>query len=127
MNPFGHIDLRVADMAAARPFYAALLPALGFVREDHGEEWKVWATEDELPGAAYYAITEDRGHAPNASRIAFWAASRQDVDRVVAVVRDAGGLITDGPRLFPEYSGAYYAVYFEDPSGNRLEIVHRTM
>ena len=30
MNPFGHMDLRVASLAAAEPFYDALLPALGF-------------------------------------------------------------------------------------------------
>jgi predicted lactoylglutathione lyase len=25
-----------------------------------------------------------------------------------------------------EYSDDYYAVFFEDPDGNRLEVVHRT-
>ena len=30
MNPFGHMDLRVADLDVAEPFYDALLPALGF-------------------------------------------------------------------------------------------------
>lgn len=126
MNPYGHIDLRVVDLASAVPFYAALLPALGFTLEFHGEEWKVWATEDELPGAAYFAVTEDADHAANANRVAFWAASADEVDRLAAVVRDAGGRITGGPRQCPEYGGNYYAVYFEDPSGNRLEVVHRT-
>jgi hypothetical protein len=27
MNPFGHIDLRVADLSIAQPFYDELLPA----------------------------------------------------------------------------------------------------
>jgi predicted enzyme related to lactoylglutathione lyase len=127
VNPFGHIDLRVADMAAAMPFYGALLPALGFVREYHGPVWKGWAVEGELPEAAYFAVTEDQAHVANTNRIAFWAASRNDVDRLAGVVRDAGGRITDGPRDFPEYPGTWYAVYFEDPSGNRLEVVYRTM
>jgi hypothetical protein len=26
VNPFGHMDLRVADLAAAQPLYEALLP-----------------------------------------------------------------------------------------------------
>ena len=36
MNPFGHIDLRVRDLAA-HDFYETLLPALGFTVRYHGE------------------------------------------------------------------------------------------
>ena len=53
MNPFGHMDLRVSDLEAAFGFYDALLPALGFTKTYHGEEWKVWATTDPLPSTAY--------------------------------------------------------------------------
>ena len=127
MNPFGHIDLRVRDMAAAQPFYAALLPALGFVREFHGEKWKGWAAEGELPQAPYVALTEAPDHVPNENRIAFWAAGREEVDRLADAVRAGGGRITGGPRLYPEYAGTWYAVYFEDPCGNRFEVVYRTM
>jgi hypothetical protein len=48
MNPFGHLDLRVADLAAAEPFYDALLPALGFSERYHGDTWKVWPTPLEV-------------------------------------------------------------------------------
>jgi len=126
MNPFGHIDLRVTSIATALPFYSVLLPTLGFDRTFHGEEWKVFAAEGELPIVAYFAITEDAAHQPNKNRIAFWASSREDVDRIATVMREAGAKITSGPKLFPEYSGSYYALYFEDPCGNRLEVVHRT-
>jgi catechol 2,3-dioxygenase-like lactoylglutathione lyase family enzyme len=126
MNRFGHIDLRVGDMEEALPFYAALLPALGFVDEYHGETWKVWAAEGTLPSAAYFAITEDREHVPNKNRIAFWVGNREEVDRVAAIAREAGALTESGPRACPEYGPSYYAFFFQDPSGNRLEIVYRT-
>jgi catechol 2,3-dioxygenase-like lactoylglutathione lyase family enzyme len=126
MNRFGHIDLRVSDVIAALPFYAALLPALGFSHEYQGETWKVWAAEDTLPSAAYFAVTEDRGHVPNANRIAFWAESREEVDRVAALARGAGAVAESGPRDCPEYGPGYYAFFFQDPSGNRLEVVFRT-
>ncbi len=125
MNPFGHVDLRVADLTAAQPFYAALLPALGFGREFHGERWKVWATEGDLPEAPYFALTEDPEHVPNASRVAFQVPSPADVDRVGEVLRAAGGRVESGPRACPEYSDTYYAVFFEDPGGNRLEVYYR--
>jgi len=126
MNRFGHIDLRVSDMDEALPFYAALLPALGFVHEYHGETWKVWQAEGILPSAAFFAITEDPGHTPNANRIAFWAESREEVDRVAAVARGAGATFESGPRECPEYDPSYYAFFFADPCGNRLEVVYRT-
>jgi catechol 2,3-dioxygenase-like lactoylglutathione lyase family enzyme len=125
VNRFGHIDLRVADLAVAAPFYDALLPALGFTRRFHGDTWKVWAAEGELPSVPYFAVTEDVSHRANATRIAFWAPSREDVDRVAAIVKEAGALIESGPSARPEYSASYYAVYFNDPAGNRLEVVHR--
>lgn len=68
MNPFGHMDVRVADLTAAQPFYDALLPALGFTERHHGETWKVWATVDPLPGTAYFGITESPEHTANENR-----------------------------------------------------------
>ena len=67
MNPFGHIDLRVADIAAAQPFYDALLPALGFTERYHGDAWKVWAGTDPLPGTAYFGVTEEERHVANSN------------------------------------------------------------
>jgi catechol 2,3-dioxygenase-like lactoylglutathione lyase family enzyme len=125
MNPFGHVDLRVADLDAALPFFAGLMPALGFSETHHGPTWKVWAAPGPPSSTPYFAITEDRGHRPDASRIAFWAATPGDVDRIGGVVHDAGGAIESGPRPCPEYSASYYAVFFADPAGNRFEVYHR--
>lgn len=123
-NPFGHLDLRVSSMSDALPFYEALLPALGFTERYHGAEWKVFATEDALPAAAYFGIVESADHIPNANRIAFWAADAAEVDRIAAVVEAAGGREMSGPKRMP-YGPDYYAVYFCDPSGNRFEVYHR--
>jgi catechol 2,3-dioxygenase-like lactoylglutathione lyase family enzyme len=123
-NPFGHVDLRVASMDAALPFYDALLPELGFTRRFHGPEWKVWAAELEPPGAAYIGIVESAGHRPDESRIAFWTESAAEVDRLAAIAADAGAADVSGPKEMP-YSPGYYAVFFADPTGNLLEIYHR--
>jgi catechol 2,3-dioxygenase-like lactoylglutathione lyase family enzyme len=124
-NPFGHIDLRVTSMVEARPFYGVLMPALGFAREYPSAEWQGWGAEGELPSAAYFAVTEDPSHRPNANRIAFWAADREKVDRIATLVRRLGANVTSGPQDYPEHGGTYYAVYFEDPCGNKLEVAYR--
>jgi predicted enzyme related to lactoylglutathione lyase len=123
VNPFGHIDLRVRDLEAAAPFYEALLPSLGFSERYHGGEWKVWATTVPSPDAAYFAVTEDPAHTANATRIALQVISEAEVDRVAGIAQEAGATLS-GPKEMP-YGPGYYAAYFDDPSGNRLEVYVR--
>ena len=126
-NPFSHIDLRVRSFAKVTDFYRALLPALGFtIWWEEGGEWRGASTEDSFPSKAFFGFTENPEHQPNAACIAFWADSREEVDRIADIVRTSGGVNLEGPDLTPEYSQDYYAVFFEDPDGNRLEVVHRT-
>jgi catechol 2,3-dioxygenase-like lactoylglutathione lyase family enzyme len=124
VNRFGHIDLRVADLSAALAFYDELLPALGFTQRYHGDEWKVWSTTDPLPGTSYFGVTEEAAHVPNGNRIAFWVESAAEVDRVAKVARGAGAVDMSGPKPMP-YAPGYYAAFFADPSGNRLEVYVR--
>ena len=123
-NPFQHVDIRVPEMQTAFPFYAKLLPALGFARDDSGERWKVFSAEGDPPSVPWFAFIEDRDHRPNSNRVAFWAASREEVDRMAAIAREAGARNMSGPRPCPEYSASYYAAFFDDPCGNPLEICY---
>jgi catechol 2,3-dioxygenase-like lactoylglutathione lyase family enzyme len=115
-----HIDLRVRDLAAARPFYARLLPALGFIRPVPIEGWFQLESED---GSEFFGIQEDPQYRANTTRIAFRAINVAEVDHLARLLVEIGAANIEGP-LFE--APGYYAVFFEDPSGNRLEIVHRT-
>ena len=111
-------------MAAARQFYAQLLPELGFALESSSDGWCTFQAAGAGP-VEFFGFTEEAQHRPNDNRIAFWAESRAEVDRLAEVVRRAGGLQLEGPELCREYGPGYYAVFFEDPSGNKLEICSR--
>jgi catechol 2,3-dioxygenase-like lactoylglutathione lyase family enzyme len=121
---FDHIDLRVKNRAAAQKFYAQVLPAIGFRIDKSGEEWGLFEAES---GKAvdFFGFTEEPDHRPNGTRIAFGAESRAVVDKVGEVVRQAGGRNIEGPELCVGYSPGYYAVFFEDPDGNKLEVCFR--
>lgn len=125
MNPFNHVDLRVRNFEEVQPFYRAFLPLLGFTHEWSGKEFRGFSAEDDAPACAFFGFTEEPNHQPNGNRIAFWANSRELVDRVGTAIRTAGARNIEGPGACPEYSGGYYAVFFEDPNGNKLEVVHR--
>ena len=121
---FDHIDLRVREMVPAKRFYSRLLPEIGFTVDSSGKEWCIFQAAGKGP-VEFFGFTEARDHQPNDNRLAFWAANRAEVDRLADVVRDAGGLNLEGPEPCREYSPGYYALFFEDPSGNKLEICCR--
>ena len=124
-NPFQHVDLRVNDLRQAWDFYAKILPAIGSETGHEGQVYSGFDADGKAPERAWFGFTEDEDHRPNANRIAFWAESRQRVDEIGALLRDAGARSVSGPKDCPEYSPSYYAVFFEDPFGNRLEVCYR--
>jgi predicted enzyme related to lactoylglutathione lyase len=119
---FDHMDLRVRSITEVCDFYEELLPALGFTRDARIEGWLQF--EAGYSGVTeFFGITESPDHIPNENRIAFWAESVADVDRLAAVAIRAGARNIEGPAF---ETPSYYAVFFDDPGGNRLEICHRT-
>jgi catechol 2,3-dioxygenase-like lactoylglutathione lyase family enzyme len=121
---FDHIDLRVGKMAAAQKFYDRLLPALGFSVKAGDDACPTYQCPGERP-EAFFCFTVDANHRPNETRIAFWAESREELERLAEMVRQAGAQNVEGPELEADYSPGYYAIFFEDPSGNKLEICFR--
>lgn len=123
MFPFGHIDLRVRDAKAAYTFYSIILPELGFPKEWRGDDAFSFQTEGKLPEVSWFGVMQCNDHAPNKTRYAFAVKNRDEVDRMARIVQSAGALNIEGPEDMP-YTRLYYALYFDDPSGNRLEIYY---
>ncbi|MFL6589513.1 MAG: VOC family protein [Chthoniobacterales bacterium] len=121
---FDHIDLRVRSREKAQQFYAQILPAIGFRIDKSGPIWGLFEAGGTI-ASDFFGFTEEANHQPNGNRIAFWAASREAVNKLAEVVRRAGGKNIEGPELCVEYSPGYYAVFFEDPDGNKLEVCFR--
>lgn len=126
---FDHVDLRVRRLSEVRRFYETLLPELGFRREAKIQGWLQYEVENNNGVSEFFGVTESAHHVANESRIAFWAESVEEVNRLAIVTVQAGARNVEGPMYNvegPMYDdGNYYAVFFEDPSGNRLEICHR--
>ncbi len=58
------------------------------------------------------------------AEVAFRGESRDQVDALARDVPTWGGTILDAPREYPEYMPGYYAVFFADPDGIKLELVY---
>ncbi len=118
-----HTDLRVSNLAKVRPLYDALLPALGYTRVNSDGDQLYY----HLPGddVDFFGINADPEHRANGTRIAFAATSREHADELAGVARTAGARAFEPPHLCSEYSETYYAAFFEDADGNKLEICYR--
>ncbi|HET9029079.1 MAG TPA: VOC family protein [Candidatus Aquilonibacter sp.] len=118
-----HIDLRVRDFDAARAFYDPLMIAMGFSQFDIvGRDINY-----HRPGAyeqPFFGLMEDSEHRANGCRIALRASTREEVDRLAEIAFRNGARAFEAPE---NYGGSprYYAAFFEDPDGNRLEIAFR--
>lgn len=52
------------------------------------------------------------------------AENREQVDALARDLPAFGGKVLDTPREYLEYVAGYYAVFFADPDGIKLELVH---
>jgi catechol 2,3-dioxygenase-like lactoylglutathione lyase family enzyme len=117
-----HVDVRVRDRARAIAFYDAILAPLGHVKSD-GDAWTTYAPPPEdgaEDDAMWFGFTADAAMTPGLTRVAFAAETCEQVDAVTAVALESGARNVEGPDY--DYGPEYYAVFFEDPDGNRLEV-----
>ena len=63
-------------------------------------------------------------YSPGLHHIAWSAADRADVDALYELLIEIGAEILDAPAEYPRYGNGYYAVFFADPDGLKLEYVH---
>jgi glyoxylase I family protein len=129
-----HLDLVVTDLERSLAFYTELLGPLGFTRttEIEGERGESVVYIGGTGGPSV-SLREAQSHAHEAPydryavgihHLAFVASSRDQVDERAAWLRERSAEIESEPRQY-DYTPGYYAVFFYDPDGIKLEIVHR--
>ena len=125
-----HVDLVVSSIERSLPFYRDLLGPLGWhrVSEVEGERgetiWSLGGRECSigLREAQSGAGEVDR-YAVGLHHLAFEVGSRAVVDERADWLRSTGALLESEPQEYT-YIPGYYAVFFYDPDGMKLEILH---
>jgi catechol 2,3-dioxygenase-like lactoylglutathione lyase family enzyme len=67
-----------------------------------------------------HRIAQNDRNAPGFNHLAFNAEDRSDVEKMYALLNQMGATILAAPAEYP-YSPGYFAVYFTDPDGLKLE------
>jgi catechol 2,3-dioxygenase-like lactoylglutathione lyase family enzyme len=129
-----HIDLAVSDVQRSLAFYRGLLKPLGWIGkvEQTGERGEaihyLWGPNQRATLGLRQAqsptdAAPDR-YAVGIHHLAFHARTRRRVDERARWLREQGVVIESGPKRH-DYTPGYYAVFFYDPDGLKLEIVVR--
>ena len=130
-----HLDLVVSDLERSLDFYRELLEPLGYSRlsEIEGERSEQVFYVGREGGMGSVSLRERQSSLREVPydrydigihHLAFSAPSREVVDERAEWLRAKGAEIESGPEEY-EYTEGYYAVFFYDPDGLKLEIVHR--
>lgn len=132
LGTLNHVRFTVTEIAKAEAFYAPVLAFIGYRlveksatrlafagwNGDGGLQWVILSAADpESPNKRH-----DR-YAPGLHHFAWNAESRLQVDRLHELLRRIGATVLDPPAEY-DYEPGYYAVFFADPDGLKLELVH---
>jgi glyoxylase I family protein len=132
-----HLDLVVTDLDRSLAFYQGLLEPLGWTRTmridgEQGEDvFYIGGELGDRPVALSLRAAKSGAHgtpydryAVGVHHVAFKVASREQVDERFEWLRGQGAEIESEPREY-DYTPGYYAVFFYDPDGIKLELVHK--
>jgi catechol 2,3-dioxygenase-like lactoylglutathione lyase family enzyme len=118
LGSLSHICLTVRDLSVSVAFYDAVMDFLGYRRSETQDDYVEW----EGP-AGWFILRPDRW-APGLHHLAWRAACRAEVDALAERLKAMGATIESGPDDQPDYGEGYYAVFFLDPDGIKLELAH---
>lgn len=121
-----HIALSVSDMERSQAFYNRLLGFMGYEQAEKTEQLILWASSH---SAITISPTNPRSnqkcdrYSPGLHHLAFSADSREDIDKLYQELIQQQVTILDPPAEY-DYLPGYYAVYFLDPDGIKLELAY---
>ena len=128
----GHIGVNVPDLDAARRYYGAVMPLVGFESFLDADDEFAYRPAAGKPGTYlffYPSAQESRysRHHTGLQHLAFMVRTRSAVSAVHSAVADLsarfGGSVVHEPRVFPQYPQPYFATFWLDPWGLMLEAV----
>jgi glyoxylase I family protein len=122
-----HIYVAVSDLDRSEKFYDAAMAILGFRKNSFLNEGdrhiQYFNRHFGFVLRPAHSSSTHNPFAPGLHHFCFRVEDNADVDEVARRFGEAG-IICSAPQLYPEYAPDYYASFFSDPDGIRLEVTN---
>lgn len=117
----GYVTLGTNEIERAAKFYDELLAELGAKRVMETEQFIAWAVAPDKPALSVTKPYDgNAATVGNGVMVAFAVDSTDKVDAIYAKALDLGA--QDEGAAGPRGDSGFYAGYFRDPDGNKLNI-----
>ncbi len=130
VNGIDHIYIAVSNLKRSEAFYDPVMKLLDFRKgtDPVGGEPHVHYYNRTFQYTLRPAKEGTHPHdpfAPGLHHICFRVADPAAVDAIAQGLQSLGIEVSE-PGFYPDYAADYYAIYFSDPDGIKLEIVNHT-
>ena len=126
-DPLGHIKIAVSNFKKSYLFYSDIFEGLGYKQVSNKDDRAGWASPDGYGISIAQADIPDYPYkfsAPGLHHLCLKADSTEAVDRIYKLILEKDAHIFDAPQKYPNYTDKYYAVFFADPDGIKLEVAY---
>ena len=123
-----HIYIAVSDLGRSEKYYDAVMTVLGFRKNkfvNEGDE-HIQYYNRHFGFVLRPAHNVQARHDPLAPGLHHFCLRCEDSAAVDTIARRLAdlGIACSFPQLYPEYAQDYYAIFFSDPDGIRLEVTN---
>ncbi len=120
----GYVVLGTNDLARAASFYDELLAEMGVTRMmEFGKRGYAWAASMDKPMLCIMTPFDGKpATVGNGVMAGIAAESREQVDRIYKKALELGGTDEGPPGARAEGGDGFYAAYFRDLDGNKLDV-----
>jgi len=120
----GYATVGTNDIDKAAAFYDTLLGELGAQRAMDMDTFKVWSNGGEAAFSITLPFDEQPATVGNGVMIALAVPDTATVDRMYAKAIELGGTDEGKPGMRGGDDSGFYAAYFRDLDGNKLNFFH---
>ena len=123
-----HVYVAVSNLRTSEAFYDRVMAVLGFRKREAaiaGDSHILYHNRHfgYVLRPARESTSGHNPYAPGLHHFCFRVVDEAAVDRAAQQLRETG-IEAMEPRYYPEYDPDYYATFFEDPDGIRLEVTN---
>lgn len=117
----GYVTVGTNDLEKASRFYDALLAEIGGTRAMDEDTFKAWSNGGQAMFSVIKPYDQNPATVGNGVMVAIAAPDRESVDKLYAKAIELGASDEGAPG---ERGGDFYAAYFRDLDGNKLNFFH---